>query len=305
MKSFKHFVNEKEHNKELSKKNPYEGIVQGQLDKNGYPAVVIINDRNWGEDLQEFKFPKMDWLKSGGYVSPSDTDKFKSTTLTHWKKDFDAVPSISKFHHQVIEHLNNQQEKFDGDPLAEERHKSIRGYTQNSNWLNKTLYENHLNGNPNPEFILSGLQPPYQVYHHLPSLDHAVEHYKIGHEMNVYSGVPFHPDIVASKHPNRHIILPAYTSTSIEKGAAYSFSKKNARKISEDHGFDPTHKHIVRFNLKPGQKGNFAYKNSRYSGELEYVLPRNSKIQVAEKPQVFVDKEHGGSVSVWDAHMVH
>jgi hypothetical protein len=96
--------------------------------------------------------------------------------------------------------------------------------------------------------------------------------------------------------------MPAYLSTTVDPHIASAFAKPERWE-----GFDkkPATTHILRINLKRGQKGyRYVGNRSAIAGEREGILKRDSVLKIAEHPTVVHHSETGGKIHVWDAHVV-
>jgi hypothetical protein len=197
-------------------------------------------------------------------------------------------------------------------------HKSIVAYTENSN-INHQL----LNAVTNKPNVLNMTHEEYnnhpqtkrqgktirdesafnevkkvrntQVSH----LDHAIQSNRLKREAVVYHGTGFHPNEFASQHPNRHIELPTYVSTSA--------SRKIAQQFSEPSTYDAGH--VLRIRLPKGHPALPILDRSTYApgsgneAEHEVLLPRNSRFRISEHPIHTVNTKKG-KVHIWDAEPV-
>ena len=186
----------------------------------------------------------------------------------------------------------HKEQKTTIPDMDNEDHDELHGYTEGSH-INRRLFKAHVSGNPEKSKL---------------PLDSVLDKHKLTKDMHVYSGVQFDPGYVASQHDERHIHLPAYTSTTVDKPTAADF----AGKYSESGNDDYTDHHIIHFHLKKGQKGAYVGEHpdnkdsqqlSRYPFEQEYILPRNTKIKVGEKPDVYHSKIEKKKYHVWHAHV--
>lgn len=142
-------------------------------------------------------------------------------------------------------------------------------------------------------------------------LDHAFKKSKLKHDATVMSGVGFNPDHYASQHPNRHIHLPAYTSTSSKAFVATKFARGSAQEHSENDTHIVRHAHVLRIHLPKGHSAVPILKRSSLSNEHETILPRNTHLKISEKPyhtEEHEDEGYGKKIKVkyhyWDAHHV-
>ena len=134
-------------------------------------------------------------------------------------------------------------------------HVAVRSYTQKSYPINSSLLRGH--------FDDDGRQQTAK------DLDHETEK-EYGHEHTLYHGCgrDFNPGKFASKHPERHIKLPAFTSTSVNKKMATGFA---------DTGYV---RHILHIHMKATDKGHPILHRSSIGNEHEVLLPRNTVLKV-------------------------
>lgn len=178
------------------------------------------------------------------------------------------------------------------DDIPEEIKGKIHDYTINSSDLNRYLLKRH-----SPEMFNDGHEVPFDGYHHrsIKALDKALEeHRTLPTELNVYHGASFDPGEAASRHPENRLFIPAFTSTSIQKQIAHSFSPKDKK------GKDV--KHIIHFHLNPGQKGLYLGDNSHHQNEKEYLLPRHISAKIHPEPDVIGRDDDSNEVHVWHAY---
>lgn len=111
------------------------------------------------------------------------------------------------------------------------------------------------------------------------------------------------PGEVAAKHPEGHIHLPAFTSTSIHKDTAEGFAQEH------DNGYGKT-RHIIHFHLPKDHKGVYigeghdGEKISEHEREGEFVLPRGTNWKIHPQPDIY-EHHNGDENHVWHAHPVH
>lgn len=244
--------------------------VQGQLDSMGRPCVVISHTRRKSVTESEGKSSHlMDWV-----------DKNDNAHISHHQ-------------HQIGEKLHKDQgesEPEHGNP----RHEAIKTYTHDSRSLNKGLLEHHLRNEEPPEHFED---------HTVAHMDAATNHHSLKTPLHVYSGTSFDVGAVAAKHPDRHIHLPAFTSTSTTKMTASSFSHL----LPDEHGQNYTH-HIIHFHLPVGHKGVYVgetHNENEFSsipGEREFILPRKQTMKIGENPDVH--HYNGTQFHIWHAHPV-
>ena len=111
----------------------------------------------------------------------------------------------------------------------------------------------------------------------VPTLDKVIASKPLEHDVHVYHGTGFHPGQEASKHPERLIRLPAYTSTSLKKSIARDFA---------DYKGD---RHIIHIHLKKGQHASYIADHSSIPEEWEMLLPRNTVLKIHKEPTILSD----------------
>lgn len=110
------------------------------------------------------------------------------------------------------------------------------------------------------------------------------DHPPLEHDIKVYHGTSsWHPGEESSKHPEGHIHLPGYTSTSLSKRVADNFAGGNAHLDPKYHKSDS---HILEIHLKKGQKGVYIGSHSHHPDEREFLMPRDTKLKIHPKPTV-------------------
>jgi hypothetical protein len=186
-------------------------------------------------------------------------------------------------------------------PYAETPHPhEVYAYTAGSRYLNKTLWQHYKRGDDPGSHV----HPPVGDIHDLGLLDHAVGHHKLGTDLHVFRGIGSdadHPWEKASEDPKNRLHMPAYTSTSISKSAAWIFT---------DHLKDSQGKwanHMLHLHLKSGQPGLFIGQYSKYHTEGEFLLPRHTTIQLHPKPEIIAPRDHDSSklpLYLWHGHVV-
>jgi hypothetical protein len=207
-------------------------------------------------------------------------DKYKRSLKTHEK---DAVGeytgSSASTNRELIDTAHGRPSNF-------EHHPDDDSWT--TNWKNgaKQRHEKTMKG---LDSILNRSKVPRNL--------------TVFHGINAVSSEKFNPGELASQHPERHVRMPAYLSTSIDPSISAYFAKPE--KYNDKDQRVPTTTHMLRIHLKRGQKG-FRYigSNSSISSEREGILKRNSTLKIGEHPTVVHHPETGGQIHVWDAHVV-
>ena len=173
--------------------------------------------------------------------------------------------------------------------LDSEERSSIKEYTKNSRDLNNHLYKSHSPDATSYDFKDSK-KIPYKNSkefntesmlheHMIKHLDSAADKSKTKKAFHTYSGIKFDPDKEASKHPDRHIHLPAYTSTTLDPNIAKRFAYTRGGDESNN-----VH-HVLKIKVKKGTKAIPVLDHTSYpTPEDEVLLARNTTLKIANKP---------------------
>lgn len=143
--------------------------------------------------------------------------------------------------------------------------KHVERYADMSNDINKSLIKN--SGSPAKKHEKS-----------VEGLDDAINKNKITKPLTAYSGTSFNP----LKHTDKkgRMKSPAYISATHDKKVAAGYAQ-SAGKIGD-------HRHIIRFDFKPGDPASHISHHSAFGGEHETVVRRGVTLQ------------HHGTESHWD-----
>lgn len=234
-------------------------IEQGKLDKNGVPTAVIFQgqgslegqDNDKDQDDQPVKKPVAE-SEDGNWFSKNDN-------------------------HHVAAHIEHVANKVQQSQTREGLdHHHLFAYTAGSRVVNKEMWSAH-HADREPATQVHG----FNNTHDIKGLDKAVGRNKLGHDLHVYSGVAFDPEKAAKHHPEGHIHLPAYTSTSVDKDIARNFAA-NQRNDKSHLGNSEGGKvmgHVMHVHLKKGQAGAFVGNKSNFAHEHEFILPRGTTLK--------------------------
>lgn len=184
----------------------------------------------------------------------------------------------------------------------------LRDYATDSTTLNKHLFDVH-NGKPSKienhddnEYFKSK-----KTMHNLNKLDEAINRTPLPEDTHIYSGIRFHPEKVASSHPDRIVHLPAYTSTSIHQSIAEEFARPQGIHKNED-GTKSKILHTLKINAPKGTKGVYMNGISKHYGEYEFLLPRKTNLKIHPKPEISEPKNDPTHGSVrhyaWNADII-
>lgn len=263
------------------------------------------------KEKKNVKAPLADYTpEHGGHAKPRHfKEEAKSEDYFNFV-NHNPNSKIGRTHDDVHEKLNPSQQSWDKKPKL--HRDAASEYTGASYWINR-------------ELVAKGHNKP-STFEHLDTdqgwekkgksdyakkfpkavkgLDSFLKGGKVKHDMTVFHGVSakssqsFNPGELASQHPDRHIRMPAYLSTSIHPSIASSF----ARPMFEGK---PTTTHILRIHLKKGQSGyRYLGDRSEFPKEREGILARDKTLKISEHPTEIHHHETGGKMHVWDAHVI-
>jgi len=141
-------------------------------------------------------------------------------------------------------------------------------------------------------------------------MDDLVHKHKTPESMVVHSGIPESPHHLIKQqggYENKkgaHIILPAYTSTSVSRTQAGNFSryddKANAELSKQGMKVHKNAKHMLKIYVPKGHHGAYVDHHSGNKGEREFILPRETRLHIHHEPEI----THNGKGVVWHAHIV-
>ena len=293
MKKFKEFINS------IMSDSPMAAAIVDKLPIHGrhskIPAVIVDalpvhgSHANKSSDIQEAleKDVSVGDFKSIHGLSPKEWNGLKSS-------------------------YTPQAEHDDGDV-----HKSIKNYTNNSRINNELLRhatgknsifraKSHHDYNSKTGYNLYKSSEQFDdqkesMTRQRDHLDHAISQNRLKREAVVYHGTGFHPGDFASRHPDRHIELPTYVSTSASRAIATEFARNASGGTSS---------HVLRIRLPKGHPALPILNRSEYAGgetgqraEHEVLLPRNSRFKISAQP-VYTSRSGGKTVHYWDAEPV-
>ena len=274
------------------------------------PVPIADYYPSHGSHSQE-KAPVADYTPSHGKHSIKEEAK----EIDHW--DFLRQNPNKKIHPDnqgVHEKLNPSKEKW--NKLKPDEREAVKQYTGSSFASNKELIDSahgrpsNFDHDPNDDQVTKNWKDGLKEKHAkiTKGLDSLLNRAKtpanltVLHGINATSSKNFNPGEVAGQHPERHIRMPSYISTTVDPRTATEFAKPVTR---DEHGKKNTaNTHILRIHLKRGQSG-FKYVGDRsmLAGENEGILKRDSVLKVGEHPTI-VHHTSGGKIHVWDAHVV-
>lgn len=234
---------------------------------NGVPCAIIEKPHKGNTSVSE-SFPH--WVGKGHTGDVED-----------WK---DSNDNESEGGHEGVHEMLSAHDHHDEDDAE-----TIHHYTAESRGFNHRLYRNHVNGTPEKH--------PFRI-------DATVSKNKLPRPIHTYSGVNWHPGEMAAKHPEGHVHLPAFTSTSLDPRVAHSFAQDHGTEMARNKGVPHTDNHVIHFHLKAGQPSKYVGHTSEYPDERELILPRDTTIKVHPKPDTYEDEYSGEKTHIWHAHVV-
>lgn len=258
------------------------------------------------------KVPVADYTPSHGKHSIKEVKEITHEEFVAHNPNSKIHPTVSGVH----EKLDPPEEKWN-KALKPHEKEAVADYTGSSVSSNRELidtangrpsnFEHHEDDDSWTKDWKTGNKARHEKT--VKGLDSLLNRSKVPRNLTVFHGInapsseKFNPGEVASQHPDRHVRMPAYLSTSVDPHIASSFAKPEkwdgtARK--------PTTTHMLRIHLKRGQKGyRYVGDRSSISGEREGILKRDSVLKISEHPTIVHHPETGGQIHVWDAHLVN
>ena len=181
--------------------------------------------------------------------------------------------------HQVHKYLHNLHSDLD-------KHKHfdyIRHYSDDSQIINSTLIGRHLRGDSKP------------IPDSAKTLDKVIKSQKpLEKELHVYHGTnTWNPGEEASKHPERLVHMPAFTSTTISKRRVKHYTSEEHNPVGEAGS------HVLHIRLKPGQHGAYIGDHGSWENEHEFLLPHSQTLRVHSEPI------ESAGMHIWRAEIVH
>lgn len=261
------------------------------------------------------KVPVADYKPSHGKHSMEEAARIPKP-MSH--DEFTNLNPNSKIHPSVFgvhEKLNPSTEKWDKELSTPEK-EAVRSYTGSSVSSNRELIDT-ANGRPSnfeqhesDDKWTKDWKNDNEKNHHrlVNNLDSVLNRSKVPRNLTVFHGInapsseKFNPGKAASQHPERHVRMPAYLSTTVDPHIASNFAKPETW---ENDNRVPTTTHMLRIHLKRGQKGfRYVGERSAIQAEREGILKRDSVLKIGEHPTVVHHPKTGGQIHVWDAHLV-
>lgn len=211
-----------------------------------------------------------DWTAQTSHVIDSEKPHLEMRD-----KHVDRIVSNPHLHNAVLNYIHAGT--FAGDKTG-------------SRQLNDHLVDCHNKGVAPPSTFV------YKDKHGNPSssinlhhLDEATQDSHLHYNLTSYSGVQYDPQ-EHMDHRNS-MLLPAYTSTSLNRGVAANYAK------NEVNG----HRHIIQINHIAGQRGLYIGNSDHFGKNKhdELIMPRNTKIGFLGH-EIHHDSQ-GNSYKIWKA----
>lgn len=183
--------------------------------------------------------------------------------------------------------------------LASEHHYAVdayltgglaSGHETGSKHVNNHLIEAHKNGvEPDKHFSFGESEDDNEKHLHIDHLDDAIKQNKLTKPLTTYSGIGFHPGHLMGDGNKIH--LPAYTSSSTNRGVAVLYAKKTGG----------VH-HVLKITHPKGSTGLYVGDNEDLSpfAQKEHIAPRNMTLTVNKTPEVHQDS-YGNTLHIWSA----
>ena len=134
-------------------------------------------------------------------------------------------PLLSHEYHYELQEKNLLKEY---GQTKQSLHPEIFRYTEDSNYLNRTLWQHFLGTGSDYEDDRIG-------DHNIKSLDEALQSRQLPTKLTVFAGVKYNPGLEAAKNAYNRLYHPGYTSSSIEPGTGLEFTSKIKRgRVKED-----------------------------------------------------------------------
>ena len=225
------------------------------------------------------------------------------------KSEFDHSGSVA---HDKVK-LKDQELSKHYDHYSDQQEDHITKYSNGSGKLNDYLHERYRN----PE---KDHNPRHEK--DIKKMDDVVYQHRTPSSMIVHSGVPESPHHIIhgqGGYENKeggHVVLPAYTSTSLSLKLASNFAKsdKEANEYLAKKHNNPkflTHKHhdmkdtvgfkhMLKIHVPKGHPGAYVAHKSYYGHEYEHILPRETHIHIHHDPEF----DHKNGIVHWHADIV-
>lgn len=206
------------------------------------------------------------------------TDK---ETAWKWNLDNKAAATKDENHLHLKEHFRKHNE--------ENSNFGIVDYTSTSHRMNIALINKARKDHPN---ALAKKRVENEFEGQRKRIEDVDKYLKsappLEKDVDVYHGLAgWHPGMESFKHPERHIKMPAFTSTSLHRETASDFAYHVPNKKGKAMGETESSRHMLHIKLKKGQQpGSYVDPISQCEGEKEFLLHRGSILKIHPKPTV-------------------
>jgi hypothetical protein len=293
MKTFKKFVKDKKEKEAV----PSLMNMHGEHSRDPKDNVPSLMNMHGGHARKpDKKLKKEEWdTKKGewtGDAAKQGANNWGHAHETHAaehhdKMDDNANPHIGSYAHEVQGELET---RHDMSKLNHGERASLDSYSSSSFYLNKDLHNARAEGRaPSPE-------------HHsqIEQLDSALKRQKLPYHLTVHHGAYADIGKEAAKTSSRQVHVPSYTSTSIKPSIATRFAN-----LHHDPQTGKSVTHVLRIHLPKGHHGIYLGTRSQFSNEHEFLMPRNTRLRIAEHPEIHPHPhDKNTQVHIWDAHPV-
>jgi hypothetical protein len=293
MKTFKKFVKDKKEKETVpSLMNMHGG--HSRDPKDNVPSLMNMHGGHARKPDKKLK--KEEWdTKKGEWTGDAAKQGANNSTLKHAdyasehqdKMDDHANPHIGSNTHEVQSELET---RHDMSKLEPNERAALGHYSSSSFYLNRDLHDARAEGRgPSPEH-------KEQTEH----LDSALKKQKLPYPLTVHHGSYADIGKEAAKTSSREVHIPSYTSTSIKPSVATRFAN-----LHHDPQTGKSVTHVLRIHLPKGHHGIYLGTRSSFSNEHEFLMPRNTRLRIAEHPEIHPHRhDKDTQVHVWDAHPV-
>lgn len=224
----------------------------------------------------------------------------KSFLISYHPNHIDFMKRMEKDNTDLLKHYDlshNLMNRADSGILA--KYKESHSYEFNKALYDRSKttgeddvgYQEHIPGPKGPIDPIRIRQIDYFTRHQ----------HQTPKDLVLYHGTRRNP--LLDMDSQRHLKLPAFTSTSLDPSEAYHHTQQKAT-TSTTHGSD--FPHILRIKWPKGSGGSYVDSllgtHKTHLREHEMLLPRNVTFKISETPQKVYHK--GKHVSIWDAEAV-
>lgn len=147
---------------------------------------------------------------------------------------------------------------------------------------------------------------------HIDNLKDIISKSTMPKALTLFTGIKRNPSDYKVENGMIHMIMPAFTSTSLAHSEARSFASPfprlddKGKPIVNRYGSLVKNMNVIRLNVPEGSHAYYMDAHSRNDGEKEVLLHPNAKIKLWPKPSLYVDP-YGQTVVLnhWYGRLVH